>query len=310
MRPPLHNLGGAGFSGNSLPLGMPSLLRPTVPSRMVNRAEVAAHRHPSALRSLESCHLCAHHCGVNRNTGQRGVCKVGARSNIFSAQIEVSDELELIPTYAIAFSGCDMRCSFCITGAESWNPSAGTQLDAFQIARNATAALENGARSVMILGGEPTVHLPDVLELVTLLPEDAYLIWKTNAHASSQSRDYLQGLFDCWLVDYKFGNDTCALNLSGTRNYSKVIQENLQFAHRNSELIIRHLLMPGHVYCCWQKVATWIASFLPEVKVHLMLGFWPAWQSHKHSEFDKRTPPTELEDARKIAEKLNLRLIE
>lgn len=179
-----------------------------------------------------------------------------------------------------------------------------------QIAHKATSALENGARSVMILGGEPTVHLPNVLELVSLLPEEAYLIWKTNAHASSQSRDYLQGLFDCWLVDYKFGNDTCAFQLSGVRNYSEVVQENLQFAHQDSELIVRHLLMPGHVYCCWQKVATWIAACLPQVKVHLMFGFWPAWQSQKHPEFQKQTTPTELDDARKIAETLNLRLIE
>ena len=74
---------------------------------------------------LADCHLCEHHCGVNRLAGETGLCHAGAEARIFMAQTEVSDELELIPTFAIALSGCDLRCDFCITGGPSWNPRAG-----------------------------------------------------------------------------------------------------------------------------------------------------------------------------------------
>jgi uncharacterized Fe-S radical SAM superfamily protein PflX len=57
-----------------------------------------------------------------------------------------------------------------------------------------------------------------------------------------------------------------------------VVRENLQWAHTHSDLIVRHLLMPGHAACCWRPVAEWLAENLPGVKVNLRAGFWPAWQ--------------------------------
>jgi putative pyruvate formate lyase activating enzyme len=229
---------------------------------------------------------------------------------VFSAQVEVSDELELIPTFAIAFSGCDLRCSFCITGRESWNPSAGVAMTARSIVRQATGALKNGARSVMILGGEPTVHLPSVLQLVSLLPDDCPLIWKTNAHGSAQAREFLDGLFDIWVADYKFGNDGCAERLAGISRYTPTVQENLLWAHAHTELIVRHLVMPGHVQCCWVPAAEWMYKHLPGVKVSLRMGFWPAWQASRHAEFRSLVSAAESDAAAKIASDYGLRLVQ
>ena len=96
-----------------------------LPVRIPDRALIARERAHAARAALADCQLCAHHCGVNRLTGEHGLCHAGAEARVFSAQLEVGDELELLPTFAIALSGCDLRCSFCITGAESWNPRAG-----------------------------------------------------------------------------------------------------------------------------------------------------------------------------------------
>ena len=189
-------------------------VRPESSSRKFSsRARLAAERLPLARAALRECRLCAHDCGVDRLAGVAGLCHAGATARVFSAQVEVSDELELIPTFAMALSGCDLRCSFCITGAQSWNPDAGEPLDAARLAARAVAALEKGARTVMILGGEPTIHLPSVLEIVAALPDEARLIWKTNAHGSASARALLAGLFDVWLADYKFGDDSKATQL-------------------------------------------------------------------------------------------------
>ena len=110
--------------------------------------------------------------------------------------MEVSDELELMPTFSIALSGCDLRCDFCITGAESWNARAGRGFAADAMAARAEAAMQKGARTIMVLGGEPTIHLPAALELVSLLPQSAKLVWKTNAHGSAQARELLDGMFN------------------------------------------------------------------------------------------------------------------
>jgi putative pyruvate formate lyase activating enzyme len=279
------------------------------PARRRSRSAVAAERALIAREMLANCHLCAHHCGVNRLHGSAGLCHAGAQTQFFSAQVEVSDELELIPTFAVALCGCDLRCDFCITGKSSWNPAAGVGLDVNSMANRAKEALAGGARSIMILGGEPTIHLPAVLELVSALPDDARLVWKTNAHGSAEARALLDGMFDVWLADYKFGNDDCARSLAKVADYSAIVRENLMWAGVHSELIVRHLLMPGHVECCWRPAAEWLAKCLPGVKVNLRSGFWPAWQSGRHPEFKQPIRAVETNMALTIAREHGLDLI-
>jgi putative pyruvate formate lyase activating enzyme len=161
----------------------------------------------------------------------------------------------------------------------------------------------------MILGGEPTIHLPTVLELVAALPDTARLVWKTNAHGSAEARALLDGVFDVWLADYKFGNDDCARRLARVADYTAVVRENLFWANGHSELIVRHLLMPGHVDCCWQPVAGWLAESLPGVKVNLRTGFWPAWHADRHPELKQPVPTLQSQRAVAIAREHGLNLI-
>ena len=275
----------------------------------VSRRQSAALRAQQARGALADCRLCAHECGVNRLAGERGLCHAGPIARVFLEQTEVADELELVPTFAIALSGCDLRCSFCITGAQSWNANAGEPLDVGTISVRATAALERGARTIMILGGEPTIHLPSALEIIAALPDEVRLVWKTNAHGTAQARTLLSGLCDVWLADYKFGNDTCAQRLARIPNYAQVVRENLLWAASESELIVRHLIMPGHIECCWHPVAAWLAATLPEVKVSLREGYWPGWQARRHAELQGPVLPRESERAFAIGRELKLNLV-
>ena len=277
--------------------------------KVLGRPAMARERARIARTMLADCRFCAHDCGINRLAGESGLCHAGAEARFFSAQTEVSDELELIPTFAVALSGCDLCCDFCITGASSWNSRAGASFDAQTMAARAKAALQDGAQTIMVLGGEPTIHLPAALEFVSLLPETAKLIWKTNAHGSAQARELLDGMFDVWLADYKFGNDTCARRLAKIPDYVRVVQENLRWAADHSEPIVRHLLMPGHVECCWQPVAEWLAANLPGVKVNLRSGFWPVWRVRKHAELQRTVSADESRQAFRFAQDLGLNLI-
>lgn len=281
----------------------------SLPPKPFSRSYLAASRACEARSALANCLLCGHRCGVNRLAGEHGTCHAGAGAHIFSAQTEVSDELEIVPTFAIALSGCDLRCDFCITARESWNARSGEALEPGDVATRAAAAWRTGARSVMILGGEPTVFLPAALEIASLLPDSAPLVWKTNGHGSREARALLDGIFDVWVVDYKFGSDACARRLARVENYQETVRENLRWAADRTGLIIRHLLMPGHLECCWEPVATWIARELPTAKVSLRTGFWPAWRAGRHHELSRTCKPCEAERAAEIAHKLSLNLI-
>ena len=288
-----------------------------------SRRLLAAHRAALAWEHLAHCELCAHRCGANRLAGELGPCHANTEAHVFHAQTEVSDEAELAPVFAVAFGGCDLRCDFCNTGRDSWNAEAGKLTVSHQresteatplaygqeLAARAHQALARNARSVMILGGEPTIHLPAVLEFVSLLPDDARLVWKTNAHGTAAARELLDGVFDVWVADYKFGNDLCAQRLAKVPHYTAIVRENLAWAATHTELIVRHLLMPGHLECCWRPVAEWLAAELPGVKVSLRTGFWPGWFSARHPELVRTTSVPEERLARELATRLGLRLI-
>jgi putative pyruvate formate lyase activating enzyme len=296
--------------GKNQPAGIMICTPPNqVSSATQTRRLLARERARLAREMLADCRFCAHDCGVNRLAGEQGLCHAGAETKFFSAQTEVSDELELIPTFAVALSGCDLRCDFCITGAESWNPRAGARLNVIEMATRAKQALDRGARTVMLLGGEPTIHLHAALKLVAALPDSARLVWKTNAHGSAAARELLDGMFDVWLADFKFGNDDCAQRLAKISDYTRVVRENLLWADAHSELIVRHLLMPGHLDCCWLPVAAWLAQNLPGVKVNLRSGFWPAWKSSRHSELRGTVAGHEARLAWRLAQNLGLNLI-
>lgn len=276
---------------------------------LLSRPALARSRAAFARAALAECRLCAHDCGVDRLAGSLGLCRAGAECRVFSAQVEAGDELELIPTFAIALSGCDLRCDFCITGAESWNPHSGRPLQVEDVARRARVALARGARTVMILGGEPTVHLPAALDTVASLPADAKLVWKTNAHGSARARELLEGLFDVWVADFKFGNDECGRRLAGVKGYLSPVRKNLLWAAGHTDLIVRHLLMPGHLDCCWVPIAHWLALELPGVKVGLRAGFWPAWHAARHPELRQPVGTDEVTGAFELAANLGLNVV-
>jgi putative pyruvate formate lyase activating enzyme len=58
-----------------------------------------------------------------------------------------------------------------------------------------------------------------------------------------------------------------------------VVTRNLLHAAEASEVLVRHLVMPGHVECCLRPVARWVAERMPEATFTLMTGYVPAYRA-------------------------------
>jgi len=207
------------------------------------------------------CVLCEHRCEVDRSSGPAGVCAAGALPRIFCELTEYAEEPEFLPCYAVSFSGCNLRCNFCITGASSQNASVGETADIPALAERIQAAVARGARSVMLLGGEATIFLPLLEQLVARLgPLGVPLVLNTNLYCTPQTLARCLDLFDVILADFKFGNNDCARRLAGVPRYVEVLQRNLELAAARRRVITRHLVMPGHDACCRQPVTDWVRS--------------------------------------------------
>jgi putative pyruvate formate lyase activating enzyme len=97
--------------------------------------------------------------------------------------------------------------------------------------------------------------------------------------------------------------------LAKVPDYVATVRENLLWANEHSELIVRHLLMPGHIDCCWRPVAEWLAAKLPGVKVNLRSGFWPAWHASRHTELHEPVSANEKRQAMEIAAEFEIKLV-
>jgi putative pyruvate formate lyase activating enzyme len=267
---------------------------------------LAAERAREARHALRHCRLCAHRCGVDRTSGPAGECRSDAVSRLFHEGIEWAGEESLVPTYVLSLSGCNMSCSFCLTGAPSQNGRAGIPLapDALGLRiAGCTAPL----KSVTLLGGEPTIHLDGALEIAARVPRQLPFVWKTNATASPEGLALLEGIPDVVVADYKFGNDRCAEKMARFPDYLRVVQANLRWAANTSRLIVRHLLMPGHVECCFAPVAEWLSRELPEVPLSLMTGFLPVFRAAKDPVLGRTNRSAECRRANEIVQSKGLR---
>jgi putative pyruvate formate lyase activating enzyme len=258
--------------------------------------------------ALGDCRLCAWRCGVDRRSGRAGRCRAGAAARVFHEGIEWAGEAELVPTYVVSFSGCNMACSFCLTGDSSQDARAGlaASADALDAIAERVAAQAHRLRSVTILGGEPSIHLGAALALIARLPADLPVVWKTNAYASPEALDLLDGCVDVVLADLKFGDDGCARRLARVPDYLEAVRANLRWARTHARLIVRHLLMPGHDECCLAPTLAWLAEELPGTPLSLMSGYVPTFRAR--AELARANRADEVAAARAAAERAGLAL--
>jgi hypothetical protein len=73
-----------------------------------------------------------------------------------------------------------------------------------------------------------------------------------------------------------------------------------------SEVIIRHLLLPGHIDCCLKPITEWIADHLPETPFNLMFQYTPFSQAQDDPSLNRSIDAEEEKAARDIIRSLKL----
>lgn len=253
----------------------------SVQEQVGSQSSVDGDRYSRALDLLRNCTVCEWRCGVNRLAGETGPCHLKDTSSVFGQYLSLTEEPEVVPALRVYLAGCNFRCSFCDTAPRCFEPTTGRAVDAKSTAAEWTDAIRAGAKTISVLGGEPTLHLHTLLEIAAAAPAKLPLVINTNLYMTPEVLELLEGIVTLYLADLKFGSDDCARQLAGVPHYVDVVRRNLEWLHGRTPVIVRHLLMPGHLECCFHPSVDWLAERIPGARFQLYTGFVPCWQADK-----------------------------
>ena len=260
---------------------------------------------------VKNCRFCEYRCGVNRVEGQKGVCRVDAKAKIASIFVHIGEEPELVPSYTIFFSGCNFRCVYC----QNWDISqriTGVHISPIEVAVRIDEHWNgNEIRNVNWVGGDPTPNIHFIFDVLINLSANVPQIWNSNFYNSMEALQLLDGIIDLWLPDFKYGNNECALRLSGVPKYFDVITRNFRFVNKHGdEILIRHLVLPNHIECCTKPILRWIKENLDlsRIRVNVMAQYRPEYRASKYKDISRRITSDEFSEAISFARELGIPL--
>jgi putative pyruvate formate lyase activating enzyme len=257
-------------------------------------------------RILESCCFCERRCHADRAAGETGDCGVPAETRYASEFLHYGEEPELVPSHTIFFTGCNFSCVYCQNWDIATRPLSGDLVDAVRLARVIDRNRQTGSRNVNFVGGNPDPHLHTCLDIVSRLESDVPVVWNSNAYASLETMKLLEGIADVFLSDFRYGNDACAQRYSDVSRYTEVVTRNLELAGSQAEVMIRHLVLPGHLECCTRPIMRWTAHNLPGVYFNLMFQYRPEHKAKSCAGIDRLLEPAEMSRARSMMREYGL----
>jgi len=268
----------------------------------------------SAERLSSPCRLCERGCGAERNAKKKGVCGV-LEPMISSEFLHFGEEPELVPSHTVFFAGCTFKCVFCQNWDISQDPGAGRPIPPEDMAMRIESG---GGINVNWVGGDPTSNLTYVIRVMSAMRKrgiNKAQVWNSNMYLSREAMGVLDGVIDVYLGDFKYGNDDCARRLSGVERYWDVVTRNHTLAAAQCEILLRHLVMPGHIECCTKPVLDWVAENIPieVLRVNVMDQYHPDHlvlkDKDRFRELARPLRPSEYLEAFEYARKLGLDLV-
>jgi len=227
--------------------------------------------HLQALALLEKCELCPRKCGVNRLRGETGFCKTPDEGFVWRELVNCYEESSLNPSHQIYFAGCNLRCAYCSVMEENLKlPRPLAQEDVLR------AIEQSCAKTLNLLGGEPAVNIAAALRLLSKINFDGQIVWNSNMYYSEAVSRLVAQFTDIYLADFKCFDELCCRDVLGAANYRSTAQARLlEAADSGQTVIVRHLLLPGHIECCLRPIAEWVANNLPTAFFSLRDNFCP-----------------------------------
>jgi putative pyruvate formate lyase activating enzyme len=270
-----------------------------------------------ALARLASCDLCPRHCAIDRLSGEKGFCHTGRFARVASYTPHFGEEPPLVGTCGsgtIFFSGCNLSCVFC-QNYDISQGCAGEEVRAEALAGMMLELQECGCHNINFV--TPTHVVPQILEALVLAREEGLclpLVYNSGGYDSAETLRLLDGIFDIYMPDAKYGSDGPAEKYSNAPGYTEVMKTAIKEMHRQvgdlvidengiarQGLLVRHLVLPGGAAESGEVFRFLSNEISKNTYVNVMDQYRPEYNACKYPELDRRISAREYADALRLA---------
>lgn len=244
------------------------------------------------MNKYENCLLCPRKCGINRRTGQTGVCGVSSEIKVARAALHYWEEPCISGkrgSGAVFFSGCSLHCVFC-QNREISDGKAGKVISKERLSDIFMELADKGANNINLV--TPGQYIPDIVWAVNDAKSRGMklpIIYNTSGYENVTDLKLLEGIVDVYLPDFKYMDSTLSARYSRAKDYPSVAKQALSEMVRQQPdvviddatgliqkgVIVRQLLLPGHVNDAKAVLKYLYDTYHNHVYISMMSQFTP-----------------------------------
>lgn len=273
-------------------------------------------------KRLSSCDLCPRQCHVNRNDGEKGLCRAGLLPKVASWNAHHGEEPPISGfrgSGTIFFSNCTMQCVYCQNYSIS-QFGEGKEVTFKQLGEYYLQLQKMGCHNVNFV--TPTHYLPQIIEALDYAAKRGFhlpLVYNTSGYERKEVIADLEGIIDIYLSDIRYSSSDYAEKYSSAGDYVSYNRESLKEMYRQVGVLqcdstgiafrgvaIRHLVLPEHISES-RKAMNFIARELSkEVYISFMKQYFPAYRAKEYPPLNRKITSREFRDAAKWLDVYNL----
>jgi putative pyruvate formate lyase activating enzyme len=273
-----------------------------------------------AYEILSCCTLCPRQCKVNRLKGEKGFCGGGNTLEIAHYGPHFGEEPPLTGDKGagtIFFTHCNLKCSFCQNHQIS-HEGIGYLISEEKLGEIMLHLQALGCHNIDLV--TPSHFLPFILKALSLAAAQGLripLVYNSSGYESPETLKLLEGIIDIYLPDWKYAEESLGNLYSNTPDYPLVCQAAVKEMYRQvgevmvddqeialRGLIIRHLVLPGHLTNSEKVLALIRTSFPDSIRISLMSQYAPQFRAQEHSLINRPLNQEEYQKIRKVMETL------
>ena len=244
------------------------------------------------MNKYENCLLCPRKCGINRSTGQTGVCGVSSEIKVARAALHYWEEPCISGkrgSGAVFFSGCSLHCVFC-QNREISDGKEGKVISKERLSDIFMELADKGANNINLV--TPGQYIPDIVWAVNDAKSRGMklpIIYNTSGYENVTELKQLEGIVDVYLPDFKYMDSTLSARYSRAKDYPSVAKQALSEMVRQQPdvviddatgliqkgVIVRQLLLPGHVNDAKAVLKYLYDTYHDHVYISMMSQFTP-----------------------------------